>query len=159
MFQAIARRALPALAATLITLLSLPAAAADSAAAALDGLLAQHAGKVVYLDFWASWCVPCRKSFPWLNELAGKHPDDLVVIAINVDNERAAADRFLEKFPAGFPVVYDPEGTLAARYRLEGMPSSVLLGRDGKEAHRHIGFREERIADYEMVLNQLLRKP
>lgn len=118
--------------------------------------LSAYKGKVVYLDFWASWCVPCRKSFPWLNELAKKYPDDLVVVGINVDNERAAAMKFLEKYPASFPLVFDPKGTLATRFKLEGMPSSVLIGRDGNVAHRHVGFREEKKAEYEKTLIQLI---
>lgn len=120
--------------------------------------LAAAKGKVVYLDFWASWCVPCRKSFPWLNELAKKYPDDLVVVGINVDHERSAANRFLEKYPAHFPLVFDPEGVLAKKYQLQGMPSSVWLDREGNVAERHIGFREESKANYETKLRKLMGK-
>lgn len=130
--------------------------ALPASAGSLD--VTQYQGKVVYVDFWASWCVPCRKSFPWLNELAKKYPDDLVVVGVNVDHERSAAMKFLEKYPASFPLVYDPEGKIAAQYELQGMPSSVLIGRDGKIAKRHIGFREEKIADYEAVLRELIGK-
>lgn len=121
-----------------------------SNAGALD--VAQYKGKVVYVDFWASWCVPCRKSFPWLNEMAKKHADDLVVVGVNVDNERAAAMKFLEKYPAHFPLVFDPEGKVAAEYHLEGMPSAVILDRNGKVVHRHVGFREEKLAEYEKFI-------
>jgi thiol-disulfide isomerase/thioredoxin len=117
-----------------------------------------YKGKVVYLDFWASWCVPCRKSFPWLNELAAKYPDDLVVVGINVDNERASADRFLAKYPAHFPLVFDPKGRIAGGYRLEGMPSSVILDRDGKVVHRHIGFRDDHVPEYELVVRKLIER-
>lgn len=134
--------------------LALVPAFAPAAEGQLD--LARYEGKVVYLDFWASWCVPCRKSFPWLNEMAKKYPNDLVVVGINVDNERAAAMKFLEKYPASFPLVFDPKGTLATQYKLEGMPSVVLLDRRGKEAHRHVGFREEKKADYEKTILQLI---
>lgn len=129
-----------------------------SYAAAKEGELdvSKYKGKVVYVDFWASWCVPCRKSFPWLNDLAKQHPDDLVVVGINVDNERDAAMKFLEKYPAHFPLVFDPEGTLAAAYKLEGMPSAVLLDRNGKEVHRHVGFREEKKAEYEKIISDLI---
>lgn len=120
--------------------------------------VAQYKGRVVYLDFWASWCVPCRKSFPWLNELAKKYPEDLVIVGINVDNERTAAMKFLEKYPASFPLVFDPKGVLAKEYKLEGMPSSVILDRDGKVAHRHVGFRAEKKAEYEKTLTDLIGK-
>lgn len=128
------------------------------AAPAVDGQLdlSRYQGKVVYLDFWASWCVPCRKSFPWLNELAKKYPDDLVVVGVNVDTTRADADRFLKKYPASFPLVFDPQGKLAAEYKLEGMPSSVLVDRKGKVAHRHVGFREEKRGEYEKTLLDLI---
>jgi cytochrome c biogenesis protein CcmG/thiol:disulfide interchange protein DsbE len=134
-----------------VTLASMPAAAME-----LD--VARYKGKVVYLDFWASWCVPCRKSFPWLNEMAAKYPQDLVVVGINVDNERAPAMKFLEKFPAHFPLVFDPQAKLAAEYQLEGMPSAVLLDRDGKVVYRHVGFREEKKADYEKLILDIAGK-
>ena len=118
--------------------------------------LSQYKGKVVYIDFWASWCVPCRKSFPWLNALAKKYPNDLVVVGVNVDNERAAAMKFLEKYPASFPLVFDPKGTLAAEYKLEGMPSAVVVDRSGRIAHHHVGFREEKIDEYEKILTGLM---
>lgn len=133
-------------------------AALPAVATASELDVAQYRGKVVYLDFWASWCVPCRKSFPWLNELAKKYPDDLVVVGINVDHERSAANRFLEKYPAHFPLVFDPEGVLAKKYQLQGMPSSVWLDREGNIAERHIGFREESKANYETKLRKLMGK-
>ncbi|MFZ5756286.1 MAG: TlpA family protein disulfide reductase [Pseudomonadota bacterium] len=136
--------------------LVLLAYASPASAGSLD--LAQYRGKVVYVDFWASWCVPCRKSFPWLNGMARKYPDDLVVVGVNVDRERSAAMKFLERHPASFPLVFDPDGKLADEYRLQGMPSSVLIGRDGQIAERHVGFREERLADYEATVRKLIGK-
>ncbi|HEY0682211.1 MAG TPA: TlpA disulfide reductase family protein [Steroidobacter sp.] len=122
---------------------------------ALD--LEQFRGKVVLIDFWASWCVPCRQSFPWLNEMQAKYRDrGLVVIGVNVDRERADADRFLKQTPADFQIVYDPEGSLAEHYQVPGMPSSYVIGRDGQQLHVHIGFRngmrEQREAELERLL-------
>ena len=131
-------------------LLSSPAIADDTFSAS------RYRGKVVYIDFWASWCVPCRKSFPWLNALAAKYPDDLAVVGINVDHDPQAAAHFLERYPAAFPLVYDPDGRIAAQYALEGMPSAVVLDREGHIVHRHIGFREEKIPEYEAVLRGLI---
>lgn len=134
--------------------LSLTAVAADTTGG-LD--LGRYRGKVVLLDFWASWCEPCRHSFPWLNALQQQYGDrGLVVIGVNVDHERAAADRFLHEVPAAFRIVYDPAGTLAAHYDLPGMPVSYVIGRDGAVVAKHIGFRtglrEEREAEVQKLL-------
>lgn len=120
--------------------------------------LARLKGKVVVIDFWASWCAPCRQSFPWLNEMQAKYRDrGLVVIGVNVDRERAEAEGFLRKTPAGFSIVYDPDGALASRYQVPGMPSSYVIGRDGQQVGVHIGFRqgmrEEREAELERLLS------
>lgn len=139
-----------------ILLFSSPVMALPATGQPLD--VSRYQGKVVYLDFWASWCVPCRKSFPWLNEMAAKYGDDLVVVGVNVDSARADAERFLQKYPASFPLVFDPQGTLAGGYKLEGMPSSVLLDRNGRVVHRHVGFREEQRADYEKIVSELISK-
>ncbi|MFK8020627.1 MAG: TlpA family protein disulfide reductase [Pseudomonadales bacterium] len=103
--------------------------------------LATYKGKVVYLDFWASWCGPCRATFPLMNELQQRYPDDLAVIAVNLDHKRADAERFLKKLPASFQILYDPQGELAAQYELPGMPTSFYFDREGNAAGRHVGFR------------------
>jgi thiol-disulfide isomerase/thioredoxin len=98
-------------------------------------------GQVVYLDFWASWCAPCRESFPWMNRLYGELArDGLVVIAVNVDRERGDADRFLREHPARFRIVYDPDGALPEKFAVRGMPTSFLIDRDGHVQSRHEGF-------------------
>ena len=100
-------------------------------------------GNVVYVDFWASWCGPCRQSFPWMAELQHKYgPDGLVVVAVNVDHERHEADQFLREFSPDFRIVYDAQGVLAERYHLKGMPTSFLIDRDGKVQLEHVGFRQ-----------------
>lgn len=140
-------------------LLVLLACVGQAALAADDELdLARFRGKVVLVDFWASWCAPCRQSFPWLNEIYAKYRDrGLVVIGVNVDRERAEAERFLKQTPADFEILYDPDGSLATRYQVPGMPSSYLFGRDGQSAGVHIGFRnntrEEREAELERLLS------
>lgn len=131
---------------------------APAALAADDPLdLSGLRGKVVIVDFWASWCAPCRQSFPWLNAMQAKYRDrGLVVIGVNVDRERVEADRFLAQTPAEFNIVYDPDGVLAARYQVPGMPSSYIIGRDGQQVGVHIGFRkgtrEQREAELERLL-------
>ena len=103
--------------------------------------LAAHRGEVVYVDFWASWCGPCRKSFPWLANLQeADRKRGLVVLTVNVDRERKAADRFLNEVGVQLPVVYDPQGKLAGTYKLEGMPSCFIYDRAGKLRVTHDGF-------------------
>ena len=119
--------------------------------------LSAYAGKVVYLDFWASWCAPCRRSFPWMNEMLARYGDaGLAVVSVNVDAERKLAAEFLAETPANFPVVYDPEGMLAAQWQLLGMPSSYLIGPDGKVISRHVGFRSDSPQKYEAEIRRLL---
>lgn len=138
----------------ILALFALTAAAADTADA-LD--LTRFRGKVVLVDFWASWCGPCRQSFPWLNAMQAKYADrGLVIIGVNVDRDRADADRFLHEVPAKFQIIYDPAGTLASRYDLPGMPVSYVIGPKGDIVGRHIGFRNGRRAEREAVLQKLL---
>ena len=107
-------------------------------------------GKVVLLDFWASWCVPCRRSFPWMNAMHEKYADrGLVIIAVNVDKKIAEAEKFLEQYPAKFRVAYDPDASLAREHAVQAMPSSFLIGRDGQGRAQHLGFKVKRQDEYE----------
>jgi cytochrome c biogenesis protein CcmG/thiol:disulfide interchange protein DsbE len=98
-------------------------------------------GKVLYLDFWASWCAPCRQSFPWMNRLERELGNDgLVVVAVNVDRERADAEQFLRAHRAEFRIVYDPQGKLPEKFGVRGMPTSFVIDRDGRVRFQHQGF-------------------
>ena len=133
-----------------------PGRAAGAAAPALD--LAAYRGRVVVVDFWASWCAPCRKSIPWLNQMRARYGDrGLVVIGVNVDKDRGDAARFMREVPIDFEVVYDPAGAIAAGYEVEGMPSSYVYSRDGKLVARHLGFQNARRPEYEALLSGLLQ--
>lgn len=117
-------------------------------------------GKVVYVDFWASWCQPCRKSFPWMNSLQQRYRDQgLVVVGVNLDKSRELSDRFLHDVPAAFTVAYDPDGRAASAYHVKGMPSSYLIDRQGRIHSSHIGFRDDNTAPMEAAITSLLQQP
>ncbi|MEP6702784.1 MAG: TlpA disulfide reductase family protein [Betaproteobacteria bacterium] len=98
-------------------------------------------GKTVYLDFWASWCGPCRQSFPWMNEMHDKYKGaGLAIVAVNVDKKRSDAEKFLAQFPARFVVVYDAAGTTPLTYEVTKMPTSVLIDAKGRIVSAHSGF-------------------
>ena len=120
--------------------------------------LADLYGKVVYLDFWASWCGPCRSSFPWMNEMQTRYGGQgLVIVAINLDKDKSLADRFLVQLPAKFNVAFDPYGTIAGQYQIIGMPTSFLIDRNGNIHQRHTGFRDKDKADLELQIRQLIQ--
>ncbi|MBT8065965.1 MAG: TlpA family protein disulfide reductase [Gammaproteobacteria bacterium] len=121
--------------------------------------LAKYRGSVVVLDFWASWCVPCKRSFPWLNEMHARYADEgLVIIGVNVDKDADEARAFLEKYPAQFRIHYDPDGELAEEFGVRGMPSSFVIGRDGQLAAQHLGFKVKKQAEYEATLATTLQQ-
>lgn len=114
-------------------------------------------GQVVYLDFWASWCVPCRKSFPWMNEVHDNYKGKgLKVIAINLDSSRKAADKFLKQIPAKFIIAFDPDGKTPGQYGLEVMPTSYLIDRNGQVVDIHRGFKKSHTTKMEDKIKQLL---
>lgn len=146
----------------LATLSQMPAHAAKAENFSLRGLnstvkLSAYRGRVVYLDFWASWCTPCRKSFPWMNAMQkqyGKYGFD--VVAINLDEDPALANEFLQQMPANFTVAFDPTGSTAESYSVDVMPSSFLIDRKGELVAVHKGFRNGDSAALENEIRQLL---
>src|SRR4029079_6434276 len=114
-------------------------------------------GQVVYVDFWASWCGPCKRSFPWMNDLAQRYGDKAFTsVAVHVDKKREDAERFLAQLPAQFTVVYDAAGTTPAAYAAKAMPSSYLIDRSGKIVMVEQGFRDEQKAAVETRIRDLL---
>ena len=125
----------------------------------LEGTVPDIHGKVVLVDFFASWCHPCQESFPAMNDLyqqyAGK---DLVIIAINVDKKKADMDDFLKDHPASFVILRDASNQLVSQVKIPTMPSSFLLDRDGKIHAFHRGFKgEETRKKYVEEIQSLLK--
>ncbi|MBK6617627.1 MAG: TlpA family protein disulfide reductase [Nitrosomonas sp.] len=99
-------------------------------------------GKVIYIDFWASWCPPCIQSFPFMNQLfADFHERGLEVIGVNLDEKQGDADHFLQKMPPQFTVMFDREKHCAADFNVIAMPSTYLIDKRGFIRHIHRGFR------------------
>ena len=120
-----------------------PVPAADFTLPTRGGTVALDAlrGKVVLVDFWASWCVPCRQSFPWMSTVSERYAaSGLVVVAIDLDKSREPAEAFLRDFSPLFIVAFDPLGKTAEAYDVTAMPSSYLVGRDGRLIYSHAGF-------------------
>ena len=116
-------------------------------------------GKVVYVDFWASWCGPCRRSFPWMNDMQQKYGGKgFVVVGVNVDKKRADADKFLAQIPAAFTLAFDEAGTTPNAYGVKGMPSSYLVDANGKIVYVERGFLDEHKADLEQRVAALVNK-
>ena len=119
--------------------------------------LSNYLGKVVYLDFWASWCVPCRETFPFMNQLQEKYgKDGFEVVAVNIDTKKGDADRFLAQFPAHFTVLFDPKRGVAKTYALKGMPTAFLIDRAGNVVSTHLGFQKDRAGELEAHIAKAL---
>ncbi len=121
--------------------------------------LKKYRGKVVYLDFWASWCGPCRQSLPLLNDLRKElKRKGFEVVAVNLDEETADAKTFLKQFPVVYPVLMDPKGRVPEKYELPGMPTSFLIDKRGRIQHIHVGFKPKDMATIRKQVIALLRK-
>lgn len=116
-------------------------------------------GKVVYLDFWASWCEPCKKSFPWMNELQKKYASQgLEVITVNLDSDKKLADAFLKEHPASFKVVFDPKSVNVDKFKVQGMPSSFIYNRKGEIIKSTQGFDNAEATLIENAIVQALKE-
>jgi cytochrome c biogenesis protein CcmG/thiol:disulfide interchange protein DsbE len=150
-----------ALAASVASPLERGAAAPPCSAPLLDSSraisVADYRGKVVYLDFWASWCAPCRESFPFMNalerELAIK---GLAIVAVSVDKTAEDARRFVASHPARFVLAVDRTGACPAAYQLPGMPTSFIIDRRGVIRAVHAGFRASDAAEIRRQLSEAL---
>ncbi len=125
----------------------------------LEGTLPDLHGKVVLVDFFASWCEPCKESFPIMQELYQKYGSKgLVIVAVNLDKKKADMEDFLKQHPAGFTIVRDAANKLVGQVKIPTMPSSFLLDRDGKVHAFHRGFKgEETRKKYTEEIESLLK--
>lgn len=121
--------------------------------------LSDYKGQVVYLDFWASWCQPCQKSFSWMNKMQSMYGSEgFKVIAINLDDSREKADKFLQRIPANFDVAFDPEGNTAESYNVKAMPSSYIIDKQGNVIYSNLGFRGNDEEKLELKIRDIIRQ-
>lgn len=158
----------PGLAALMFALASGPARAVERdepapnfSTPALQGggniSLSAYRGKLVYLDFWASWCPPCLTSLPQLESLRKELPADRVqIVAVNLDKQPDKARQFLAQHPIGYPSGSDPQGKIPASFGLETMPTSYLIDAQGVVRYVHKGFRKGDIDEVRSRIQALL---
>ncbi|CAA0099053.1 Thiol-disulfide oxidoreductase ResA [BD1-7 clade bacterium] len=104
--------------------------------------LDEYKGEVVLLNFWASWCGPCRKEMPYLDDIQQKYSDlGFTVLGVNVDKDSKKADLILKDIPVSFPVLFDPDGKVSEMYDVNAMPITVIIDKDGKIRDIHKGYK------------------
>jgi thiol-disulfide isomerase/thioredoxin len=122
--------------------------------------LADLKGQVVMINFWASWCGPCRQEFPALDQIYAKYkPMGFTLVAINVESEKADAEKFLAATPASFPILFDPENKVSSSYGVSAMPTTVLVDRQGRVRWLHRAYKPGDEAKYIEQIRAALREP
>lgn len=121
--------------------------------------LSEMAGNVVLINFWASWCGPCREEMPLLNDLHKKYePLGFAVFGVNVEEDVKGATGFLQNFPVDFPVLLDSANQVSKQYKVIAMPTTVLVDRDGKVRYLHQGYKSGDEIKYQQMVKKLVRE-
>jgi len=121
--------------------------------------LEEYRGQVVMLNFWASWCGPCRQEMPLMENIYNKYQDlGFTILAVNVDEDSADADRFLKSVPVSFPVLYDNDSKVSEMFSVDAMPTTVMIDRDGNKRFIHRGYKAGYENDYAKQVKQLIRE-
>jgi thiol-disulfide isomerase/thioredoxin len=121
--------------------------------------LSAFKGEVVMINFWATWCGPCRQEMPLLQQLQAKYePLGFTLLGINVEPDRAAAQAWLKTVPVSFPILFDQQNAVAERFGVEGMPSSVFVDRSGTVRYVHRGYQPGDEAKYADLIRSLVKE-
>jgi peroxiredoxin len=121
--------------------------------------LAEQRGQVVLINFWASWCGPCRVEMPHLNRLHDKYKaGGFMVLGINIDDDPRHGAATATRWGVKFPVLLDASKAVTRRYDLGAMPSTVLVDRDGRIRYLHRGYRDGLEAEYERQIRELVKE-
>jgi peroxiredoxin len=124
-----------------------------------DVSLSQFKGQVVMLNFWASWCGPCRQEMPLLESIYKKYNKlGFTMIGVNVEPDSNAADQWLKETPVSFPILYDRDSKVSKLYDVEGMPSTVIIDRSGKLRKLHRGYKPGDENEYLDSIRALIRE-
>ena len=141
---------------------STPQPAPDFALPARDGAevrLSELKGQVVMINFWATWCGPCRQEMPLLQQLQSRYePLGFTLLGVNVENDSAAAQAWLKGVPVSFPILFDRQNEVAERFGVEGMPSTVFVDRAGNVRHVHRGYKPGDEAKYADMIRSLVKE-
>jgi peroxiredoxin len=121
--------------------------------------LQEQRGQVVMLNFWATWCAPCRREMPQLNRIYGKYrAAGFLLLGVNVDQDTSNARGVASKLGVQFPVLFDAKQSVSRMYDLSTMPSTVIIDRDGRVRYIHLGYKEGYEDAYEKQVAELLRE-
>lgn len=121
--------------------------------------LAELRGEVIMLNFWASWCGPCRQEMPILDELYTKYSRaGFKIIGVNVDANLEDAKKALKKIPVTFPVLFDTENSISELYDVDSMPTTIMIDRNGKMRYLHRGYKPGYEEDYKKQIKELIRE-
>ena len=137
-----------------------PAANFTLMSAAGDNVrLSEYRGQVVLINFWASWCGPCRQEMPELEAIHRKYADlGFTVFGVNVEQDRAMADRVLRDIPVSFPILFDDDNRVSELYGVDAMPVTVLVDRGGAIRYLHRGYKPGYEDEYEAQVRTLVKE-
>ena len=128
-------------------------------AAGKNTRLSEHRGEVVLINFWASWCGPCRQEMPHLDALQKKfQPLGFTVFGVNVEQDRTMADKVLKDIPVSFPILFDDENQVSKLYDIDAMPVTVLVDRSGEIRFVHRGYKPGYENEYERQIRTLIKE-
>lgn len=121
--------------------------------------LSEFRGEVVMINFWASWCGPCRQEMPLLDQLYTRYsPMGFTILGVNVEENSALAEKLLEEIPVSFPILYDSENKVTELYEVMAMPSTIMVDRDGNMRYLHLGYMPGYEVDYEAQIKELIKE-
>lgn len=136
--------------------------APDFSLQSMDGgmvKLSDLRGQVVMVNFWATWCGPCRQEMPHLEALYQRYGDlGFTLLGVNVEEDSSGADEFLAETPVSFPILFDPENHVSELYDVVAMPSTVLVDRSGNMRFIHHGYQPGYENDYQSQIRALIRE-